>query len=160
MFNEVIAGPKPRSGDGRTERRRKRLLAELERGTTQKGADLKPIDVLLRAQALLDLGELFEVISAARKVPPPVKATDELVEGVRDLHSAYTFAAEVYTLVGIEDDVLRRAGVLAGKREARALAEQHGRPALVRGGAIRARQGAPGPAKTKGRSSTARRGAA
>lgn len=115
-FNEVLAGGSPRPGDGRTERRRRRLLQELTEGVTRSGQDLKPIDVLLRAQALLDLGETAESLVAARPPPPAVPATEALIEGVRRLHAAYGFAPEVYRLVGIDDAALRLAGVLGGKR--------------------------------------------
>lgn len=123
LFNEVIAGPSPRPGDGRTERRRRRLLEELAQGVTRKGHDLKPIDVLLRAQELLGLGEPLSSIVAARPAPAPVKITEALVDGVRRLHAAYAFSPDVYQLVGIDEETLLLAGVrgprpagLSGKR--------------------------------------------
>jgi hypothetical protein len=116
LFNEVVLGPGPRSADGRTERRRRRLLRELADGATRAGHELKPIDVLLRAQALLDLGEPIVALVAARPLPPPVKMTDALVDGVRRLHAAYAFAPEVYRFVGIDDGALQLAGVLKKKR--------------------------------------------
>lgn len=115
-FNEVVLGPGPRAGDGRTERRRRRLLQELASGTTNTGHDLKPIDVLLRVQALLDLGETAASIGAAVAAPAPLKTTDALVDGVRRLHEAYGFAAEAYRFVGIDDAALAMAGVRSRKR--------------------------------------------
>jgi hypothetical protein len=117
-FNEVVLGPGPgpRAGDGRTERRRRRMLHELAQGATGSGHELKPIDVLLRVQALLDLGETVASISAARALPEPVKTTDALVEGVRRLHQAYAFAPEVYRFVGIGEAALVMAGVQGRKR--------------------------------------------
>jgi hypothetical protein len=90
-------------------------LKELAEGT-KKGHELKPIEVLLRAQALLDLGESLAAITEARPPPAPVPVTEALVEGLRNLHAAYTFAPELYRLVGIEDTALVRAGVLRAKR--------------------------------------------
>ncbi len=146
LFNEVIAGPSPRPGDGRTERRRRRLLEELAQGVTRKGQDLKPIDVLLRAQALLDLGEPLASIIGARPAPAPVKITEALVDGVRRLHAAYVFSPDVYQLVGIDEETLLLAGV-RGPRPA---------------GLARARESRRGPVKTAARPATgaARRGAA
>jgi hypothetical protein len=146
LFNEAITGPSPRPGDGRTERRRRRMLQELADGVTRTGHDLKPIDVLLRAQALLDLGEPLASLIAARPAPPMVKTTEALVDGVRRLHAAYAFSPDVYRLVGIDDEALRLAGVRAPK------------PA----GLAKAREGKRGPVKTVARppAGAPRRGAA
>ena len=154
LFNEAITGPSPRPGDGRTERRRRRLLKELAEGVTRAGHDLKPIDVLLRAQALLDLGEPLASLIAARPAPPPVKITEALVDGVRRLHAAYAFSPDVYQLVGIDDEAL----VLAGVRSARPAGLARPR----RPGIVAAREGKRGPVKTAARpaAGSARRGAA
>jgi len=116
LFNEVVLGPGPRGNDGRTERRRRRMLQELSDGATRAGHDLKPIDVLLRVQALLELGEPMTALVAARPPPAAVKTTEALVDGVRRLHAAYAFAPEVYRFVGIDDGALLLAGVLRKKR--------------------------------------------
>lgn len=147
VFNEAIAGPSPRPGDGRTERRRRRLLQELTEGVTRAGHELKPIDVLLRAQALLDLGEPLSALVAARPAPPAVQITEALVSGVKALHAAYAFAPDVYRLVGIDDEALQLAGVPVARRAA-AIAP--------------ARDGKRGPVKTVSRppGGAARRGAA
>lgn len=116
LFNEVVLGPVTRGNDGRTERRRRRMLQELSDGATRAGHELKPIDVLLRVQALLELGEPLAAIVAARPLPAVVKTTEALVDGVRKLHAAYAFAVEVYRFVGIDDGALADAGVLRKKR--------------------------------------------
>ncbi|MEZ4302168.1 MAG: hypothetical protein R3B70_44990 [Polyangiaceae bacterium] len=115
-FNEVLLGSGPREGDGRTERRRRRLLRELAKGVTASGQELKPIDVLLHVQALLELGETVESLRKARPAAEVVPVTDALVEGVRKLHAAYAFAPEVYRFVGIDDEALALAGVQRKKR--------------------------------------------
>lgn len=117
-FNEVVLGPErgPRAGDGRTERRRRRLLQELSDRTTRTGHELKPIDVLLRVQALFDLGETAATIQELVVLPSIVKTTDALVEGLRKLHAAYGFAPEAYRFVGIDDHVLELAGIRPRKR--------------------------------------------
>jgi hypothetical protein len=114
-FNELLLGGGSRSGDGRTERRRKRLLAELAEGTARRGKRaLKPIDVLSRVEELLELGEPLASIRKACPPPPPVEVTAELIEGLRLLHHAYGFSADAYRFVGLDAQALRKAGVLRG----------------------------------------------
>ncbi|WP_441288119.1 hypothetical protein ACSRUE_39875 [Sorangium sp. KYC3313] len=114
-FNELLLGGGGRAGDGRTERRRRRLLAELADGVARRGKRaLKPIDVLSRVEELLALGEPLASIREAYPPPPPVEVTAELVEGLRHLHRAYGFSADVYRFVGLDAHALRKAGVLRG----------------------------------------------
>jgi hypothetical protein len=114
IFNDVLGG-RGASGhklDGRTEKRRQRLLKELEAGMARGSRELKPLDVLQRVQELMDLGE---PLSNIRKIARPRKTPlpdDAIVEVVERLHKAYSFRPEVYRFVGIGEDVLRTAGVL------------------------------------------------
>jgi hypothetical protein len=140
-FNELLLGGGPRAGDGRTERRRKRLLKELADGAARAGKHkLKPIDVLLRIKELLELGE---PLASIRKACPPPRAlpiTPDLVDGVRRLHRAYGFPPEAYRFVGLDDAVLRQAGIAGpgGGRRARAGREEEAaRPGVARVGARR-----------------------
>jgi hypothetical protein len=114
LFNKVLRGEPGGGGDGRTERRRRRLLAELAKGTARGGKrELKPIDVLTRVQELLALGEPLPSLEKACPPPRPIDATPEVLEGIRRIHKAYGFPVEVYAFVGIDGDTLRRAGVPA-----------------------------------------------
>jgi len=116
-FNEALLGEGAGAPlvDGRTERRRRRLLKELADGAARGGKrELKPIDVLSRVQELLELGEPIESIRKACPRPRPVEATPEIIERLRQIHQAYTFAAAVYGFVGIGPDALRKAGVVKG----------------------------------------------
>jgi hypothetical protein len=115
-FNEAVLGQGSRGPDGRTERRRRRLLQELADGRTSAGRELTPIDVLLCVQALLDLGEPLATLLEARPAPEPLPVTDELVERVRALDEAYTLAPEVYRFVGVGDAALSLACVDRPKR--------------------------------------------
>lgn len=67
FFNDVLGGRRTGDGrrDGRTEKRRQRLLHELEKGVARGSRELKPLDVLQRVQELIELGE---PISSIRKV--------------------------------------------------------------------------------------------
>lgn len=139
MFNKAMLG-ETRSGaaDGRTERRRKRLLDELAKGKARGGKrELKPIDVLSRVQELIALGEPLASIRKACPKPRPVEATPEVVEGVRRIHEAYAFPAEAYAFVGLDADVLRAAGVIPdrGDRTRPGLRRTDAPPARRRGAA-------------------------
>ncbi|MBK8251788.1 MAG: hypothetical protein IPK82_03865 [Polyangiaceae bacterium] len=115
-FNEMVLGPTSREGDGRTERKRRRMLKELADGATGSGQELKPMDVLLRVQWLLNMGETVESLKKVRPQSITVKVTDALINGVKQLNDAYDFAPEVYRFVGIDDNVLVAAGVVRKKR--------------------------------------------
>jgi hypothetical protein len=116
FFNDVLGGRSAGQRlDGRTQKRRERLLRELETGKARGTRDLKPLDVLLRVQELLELGE---GVSALRKVVK-VKKTglgEDIPIAITRLHKAYNFRPEVYRFVGIGEDVLKEVGVIAEKR--------------------------------------------
>jgi hypothetical protein len=114
MFNDVLGGRRALANklDGRTEKRRQRLLRELENGTARGSRELKPLDVLQRVQELLELGEPLSSIRKVSKVKKPLVAPDAIVDVVERLHRAYNFRPEAYRFVGIGEDVLRSAGVL------------------------------------------------
>jgi hypothetical protein len=106
--------------DGRTERRRKRLLKELEDGTRSDPPRLKPIDVLQHAHDLLCMGEpiatLRKVIRVAER--PPIDAS-EARDLLARLQQAYEFRTEVYEFIGLASDVLPHVGIEAPKRRGR-----------------------------------------
>jgi hypothetical protein len=120
MFNDVLGGrgAGAQKLDGRTEKRRQRLLRELEAGTA-RSKELKPLDVLQHVQELIELGEPLSSIRKVAKVRKSTVAEDSMVDVVQRLHKAYNFRPEAYRFVGVGDDVLRSAGVLtadAGRR--------------------------------------------
>ena len=118
-FNALIEGSGRTGGlDGRTEKRRARILAELESGLFRASKRaLKPIDVLLRVQALLEMGEPVVGIRRACRPPRAIAASTEIVEGVRSIHDAYGFRPEAYAFVGVDEAMLRAAGVLPAVSE-------------------------------------------
>ncbi len=119
LFNKAVLGDQRVGGpDGRTERRRRRLLEELARGAARGGKRaLKPIDVLSHAAELLSLHEPLASIRKACPRARPVETTPEIVDGLRRIHRAYGFPAEVYALVGLDADALRRAGIVVDPGE-------------------------------------------
>jgi hypothetical protein len=115
FFNDVLGGRRTGDGrrDGRTEKRRQRLLRELEKGVARGTRELKPLDVLQRVQELMDLGEPIASIRKVAKVRKTATAPAEsVIEVVGRLHEAYHFRPETYRFVGIAEDVLRSAGVV------------------------------------------------
>ena len=120
MFNDVLGGrgaggPKL---DGRTEKRRQRLLRELEAGSA-RSHELKPLDILQRVQELIDLGEPLSSIRKVAKVRKSMVPPESIVDVVQRLHKAYNFRPEAYRFVGVGDDVLRDAGVLSPETKRR-----------------------------------------
>jgi hypothetical protein len=115
VFNDILGGPGASAHklDGRTEKRRQRLLRELEAGKARGSRELKPLDILQRVQELMDLGEPLSSIRKVAKVKKNAVSPDAIVGVVERLHRAYSFRPEVYRFVGIGEEVLREAGVLA-----------------------------------------------
>lgn len=114
LFNDVLRGraSSARPLDGRTEKRRQRLLREVAEGQTASGRALKPIEVLQHVQELFDLGETVASLKKSVKIRTVTVAATGIEEVVRRLHRAYAFAPEAYRFVGVSDDVLRASGIL------------------------------------------------
>lgn len=115
-FNETVLGPPKREGDGRTERRRRRLLKELASGMSSRGHELKPIEVLLHVQALIEMGESVSSLKEVLPTPPSLKPSPTLVDNLRRLHDAYQFAPDTYQFVGVNEVALTLAGIRTPKR--------------------------------------------
>lgn len=100
--------------DGRSARRRQRLLTELEEGTRATPPTLKPIEVLQRAHDLLVLGETMASLRKVVRVPttPPVDAT-EARSLLAALQRAYDFRPEVYEFLGLPAEALVDVGAAA-----------------------------------------------
>jgi hypothetical protein len=115
LFNDVLGGrgSGPHKRDGRTEKRRQRMMRELESGKVRGSRELKPLDVLQRVHELLELGEPLRSIRKVAKVRKSMVPPEAVVDVVGRLHKAYGFRLECYRFVGIGDDVLRSAGVLS-----------------------------------------------
>ena len=114
MFNDLLGGKSTHGKlDGRTEKRRKRLLRELSSGKARGKKDLTPLDVLVRVQELLEIGEPLAAIRKVAKARKPEALGEDAVRVVERLHRAYGFRAEVYRFVGIADEVLKAANVLS-----------------------------------------------
>jgi len=116
LFNDILGGRGAGAGkhDGRTEKRRQRLMRELESGKVRGSREMKPLDVLSRVNELLELGETMSSIRKVAKVRRTTVPAESMVEVVSRLHQAYGFRPECYRFVGVGEDVLRSAGVFEG----------------------------------------------
>jgi hypothetical protein len=121
LFNDTLGGRGSAGSklDGRTEKRRQRLLRELEAGTARGAKELKPLDVLQHVQELMDLGEPLSSIRKHAKVRKNAVPAESMVEVVERLHKAYNFRPEAYRFVGVGEDVLKSAGVISAEAAAR-----------------------------------------
>jgi hypothetical protein len=104
--------------DGRTEKRRQRLLKELKEG--RGGQALKPIEIVCHANELLSLGE---TLSSIRKNGVKISRLDavdsnEKAATVLRAQEAYGFRPEVWRLLGIDLAELESARAPRGRRKA------------------------------------------
>lgn len=121
QFNDLLlaANGNVREVDGRTEKRRQRLLDELKEGQARASkSPLKPIEILTRVATLFELGMSAAAIRKVCKPPRRVVPTTELVDGVRALHAAYSFPIEAYAFVGVDEEMLEQAGVTGSSSRA------------------------------------------
>ena len=116
-FNDLL-DPGRSELDGRTDKRRRRLLSELESGKARgSGKTLKPIDVLSHVGELLELGETLANIRKVCRPRPAPTMDARLMETLTRLHRAYGFPLEAYAFLGIGEDLLRKAGIGAKGRK-------------------------------------------
>ena len=122
LFNDILGGRGngAHKHDGRTEKRRQRLMRELESGKVRGSREMKPLDVLQRVHELMELGEPLSSIRKVAKVRRTTVPAESMVEVVTRLHKAYGFRPECYRFVGVGDDVLRSAGVVGADSPRRA----------------------------------------
>ena len=101
QLNTLFSG-KSQSGkklDGRTEKRRQRLLKELKEG--KGGEPLKAIEIVTRAHELLRLGETVSSIRKSGVKAPKGDLPPEASAIVSRTQAAYSFDADAWKLLGI-----------------------------------------------------------
>jgi hypothetical protein len=104
QLNTLFSGGSSQPGkvDGRTEKRRQRLMKELKEG--KSGQALKPIEIVTHANELLELGETLSGIRKnGIKMPKlDLDGTPDKVETVLRAQDAYGFRPEVWKLLGLD----------------------------------------------------------
>lgn len=103
QLNALLAGSSRQTKlDGRTEKRRERLIKELKEG--KRGKSLKPIAVVQYVNELLDIGD---TIGSIKKQGVKVQKTDvtaEVTEIVERTQKAYSFRPEAWKMLGLTVD--------------------------------------------------------
>ncbi|MGF1467514.1 MAG: hypothetical protein ACFCGT_15420 [Sandaracinaceae bacterium] len=98
LFTE---GGKVQTGlDGRTEKRRQRLLKELREG--RRGKPLKAIEVLQHTHELLDIGESLTSIRKTGYKAPKVSLDEQDRVVVERTQAAYNFHPDAWRVLGVE----------------------------------------------------------
>ncbi len=112
QLNALILGggdaDKPKL-DGRTEKRRKRLIKELKDG--RSGKALKPIDVVLHTNELLEIGESLASIKKQGAKPQKIEPTPEVLDTIARAQKAYGFRADAWKMLGLTLDAEGNVGV-------------------------------------------------
>ena len=90
--------------DGRTEKKRRRLVAELVEG--RRGEPLKPIDAVCHVHELLELGETMASIKRQGVKMRRTPLTAEVRAAVTEAQGAYEFRREAWLILGIRLDRL------------------------------------------------------
>ena len=88
--------------DGRTEKRRKRLIKELKEG--KGGTELKPIDVVAHVDELLQIGETLASLKKQGVKPRKTEPTPDVLEVVERTQQAYSFRPEAWRMLGLQLD--------------------------------------------------------
>ena len=88
--------------DGRTEKRRQRLITELKEG--RRGKPLKPIDFLQSVHDLLEIGETIASLKKQGVKARKTELNDEVMETVERTQAAYNFRPEAWKLLGVTLD--------------------------------------------------------
>lgn len=103
--------------DGRTEKRRKRLVAELVEG--KGGEPLKPMDVVTHVDELLGIGETIASLKKQKVKPRKIPLDDTIIESIEEAQAAYKFRPDAWKLLGVDVDATGKvvvAGAPKGKR--------------------------------------------
>ncbi len=87
--------------DGRTLKRKKRLMKELKDG--KAGKPLKALEVLGHVTELLQLGETLTTLRKLKpKLPPAPPVTEESLAIYRETQSQYGFDPKAWKLLGVD----------------------------------------------------------
>lgn len=86
--------------DGRTEKRRRRLLKELKQG--RRGQPLQPSDVVSHASELLALGETLGSIRKNGVLQPGFSPTPDAVQIAREVQALNGYDPRAWKLLGID----------------------------------------------------------
>jgi len=102
--------------DGRTEKRRQRLIKELKEGK-RGNKELKPVDFLQHVEDLLSIGESVSSLKKQGVKVRKLESTPEVMDSVERMQAAYDFRPETWKMFGIT--VTDEGGAKPAKRATR-----------------------------------------
>lgn len=95
--------------DGRTLKRKRRLMQELKEG--KRGETLKAHEVLGHVTELLTMGENLTSIRALKpRLPPRPPLTEEVVNAMRETQKAYNYAPQAWRVLGVDIESIMAGG--------------------------------------------------
>jgi hypothetical protein len=105
--------------DGRTEKRRQRLVSELIHG--RSGRALKPIDFVNHVNELLELGESVSSLKKQGVKARKTELTPEIEAAIKWTQEAYEFDPNAWKMIGVTLDTPKksRRKAAGGSRAAR-----------------------------------------
>ncbi len=106
----LTGGPRDNKIDGRTEKRRRRLIKELKDG--RSGEALSPIEFVSHIHELMELGETTASLRKQGVKPRKVEQTSEVTDVANKAQEAYQFRPEAWKMLGIR---LSESGVIEKK---------------------------------------------
>lgn len=111
-------GPAADSGlDGRTLKRKRRLLKELKEG--KGGEPIKAHQVLSHATELFGMGETLTTLRKMKPLVPPTPTLDpETVGAILDTQASYGFHPAAWKLLGVDIESLSSGAATEGSAEA------------------------------------------
>jgi hypothetical protein len=106
MFDQ---GAVAQAMDGRTLKRKRRLLKELQEG--KHGETLKAHEVLSHVTELLGMGENLTTIRKLKpRLPPSPQLTAEILSVIRDTQQSYNFDPRAWKVLGIDIESVMSGG--------------------------------------------------
>ncbi|MEM9072329.1 MAG: hypothetical protein AAGE52_27730 [Myxococcota bacterium] len=120
-------GSKKEKLDGRTEKRRQRLIKELKGG--RGGRPLKPHDALSHTNELLEIGETFASLKKQGVKARKVDLSDDVLEIIKRHAKAFNFHPDAWRILSLRVDakgdiVPRRRGPAKKARKTRKAAKK------------------------------------
>lgn len=114
-LNAMFASVPTTTGmDGRTLKRKKRLIQELKEG--KGGEPLKAHEVLAHANELFGYGVTLSSLRKMKpRLPPTPPLTPETIETIKATQEAYSFHPNAWKLLGLDIDALDAAGSAEGE---------------------------------------------
>jgi hypothetical protein len=116
QLNTLLTGGvrDPNKIDGRTEKRRKRLIRELKDG--KRGQPLKPIDFVSHVNELMEIGESLSSLKKHGVKPRKTELTPDNVAIAEQTQAAYSFRPEAWKMLGLNVSSSGGSGARRGGR--------------------------------------------